>query len=81
MLVLTRRVGEEIVIDGQIRIRVVELSRSKVRIGVEAPHSTRVDRQEVHDRKKGNSPPSAIKNGDAGRLAIGANCPATGNPL
>ena len=51
MLVLTRRVGEEIVIDGNIRVTVTGVHGDKVRIGVTAPASVRVDRQEVHDRR------------------------------
>jgi carbon storage regulator len=37
MLVLTRRVGEEIVIDGNIRITVTAIHGERVRIGVTAP--------------------------------------------
>ena len=51
MLVLTRRIGEEIVIGGDIRVTVLEVHGNKVRIGVEAPKSVRVDRQEIHDRR------------------------------
>jgi Global regulator protein family len=36
MLVLTRRVGEEIVIAGEIRITVVSVRGDRVRIGIEA---------------------------------------------
>jgi len=50
MLVLTRRVGEEIVIDGAIRVTVVALKGENVRLGVTAPASVRVDRKEVHER-------------------------------
>jgi carbon storage regulator len=49
MLVLMRRVGEEIVIDGDIRITVTAIIGNKVRIGVTAPESVRVDRQEIHE--------------------------------
>jgi carbon storage regulator len=48
MLVLTRRVGEEIVIGGDIRITVTAIIGSKVRIGVTAPDFVRVDREEIH---------------------------------
>lgn len=48
MLVLTRKVGEEIVIDGHIRVTVVALKGGRVRIGVTAPPEVRVDREEVH---------------------------------
>jgi len=52
MLVLSRRLGEEIVIDDHIRLRVVEVRGERVRLGVCAPASVRVDRQEVHERRK-----------------------------
>ena len=51
MLVLTRQVGEEIVIDGNIRVRVVAVNGGKVRLGIVAPSSVKVDRKEVHDRR------------------------------
>ena len=51
MLVLTRRVGEEIVIDGGIRITVTGIQGDRVRIGVTAPESVRVDRREVQLRR------------------------------
>ena len=50
MLVLSRRVGEEIVIDGRIRVIVTSVRGDKVRVGIDAPQSVRVDRQEIHDR-------------------------------
>jgi carbon storage regulator len=51
MLVLTRRVGEEIVIDGDIRIKVVSVRGEKVRLGVVAPESVPVDREEIHQER------------------------------
>ncbi len=51
MLVFTRRVGESFVIDspaGLITVKVISLNH-KARIGIEAPSSVRVDRQEVHE--------------------------------
>jgi carbon storage regulator len=50
MLVLMRRVGETIVIDGGIRVTVVSVQGGKVRLGIEAPPEVRVDREEVHER-------------------------------
>jgi carbon storage regulator len=52
MLVLTRRVGEEIVIDGCIRVTVLDARHNKVRLGVSAPANVRVDRDEVHERRQ-----------------------------
>lgn len=47
MLVLTRKHGERIVIDGNITITVVEVRGDKVRIGIEAPKDVSVHREEV----------------------------------
>ena len=51
MLVLTRNVGEKIIIDGNIQITVVAVKGNKVRLGIEAPAYVRVDRQEIHERR------------------------------
>ena len=50
MLVLSRRVGEEIVIAGNVRVTVVSVEGGKVRLGVTAPASVPVHRKEVLDR-------------------------------
>ena len=52
MLVLTRRVGETILIDGAIRVMVVAVKGDNVRLGVTAPQSLLVDRSEVHERRR-----------------------------
>jgi carbon storage regulator len=51
MLVLTRRSGETIVIDGKIRITVTMVRKDRIRLGIAAPMSVRVDRDEVHERR------------------------------
>jgi carbon storage regulator len=51
MLVLTRRVGEEIVIGDNIRLTVVALKGDRVRLGIQAPHSVPVDRLEIRQRR------------------------------
>jgi len=50
MLVLTRKVGEEIIIDGSIRVTITAIDRQKVRIGITAPPEVRIDREEVFRR-------------------------------
>jgi carbon storage regulator len=50
MLVLTRRVGDGVVIDDHIRVTVLEIHRNKVRLGFTTPDAVRVLRGEVHDR-------------------------------
>jgi carbon storage regulator len=64
MLVLSRRVGEEIVINGNIRVAVVAVKGDRIRIGIDAPKNVEVDRSEVFARReefrkdpvKGNCP-------------------------
>lgn len=50
MLVLSRKIGEAIVIDGGIVIRVADAHGGRVRLAIDAPRATRVDREEVRDR-------------------------------
>lgn len=50
MLVLTRKAGETIVIDGGIRITISAIDSTRVKVGVEAPRNVRVDRGEVAER-------------------------------
>ena len=51
MLVLTRNIGEKIVIDDNIRVTIVGIKGGKVKLGIEAPDDVRVDREEVHQRR------------------------------
>lgn len=50
MLVLTRRQGESIVIGDGIKLTVVSVGPGRVKIGIEAPPSVRIDREEIHAR-------------------------------
>ena len=49
MLVLTRRSGESIIIGGEIRIRVLRASGSRVRLGIEAPADVRIIREKADE--------------------------------
>jgi carbon storage regulator len=48
MLVLTRKLGESISIDDDIKIVVVQIKGRQVRLGIEAPRDTRIHREEVY---------------------------------
>jgi carbon storage regulator len=52
MLVLSRRIGETIVVNGDIYLTVVAIAGGNVRLGISAPSSVMVDREEVVQRKK-----------------------------
>lgn len=47
MLVLTRRKQEAIVIDGTVKVKVLEIRRGSVKIGIEAPADVQVTREEI----------------------------------
>lgn len=52
MLVLTRKIGEGIIIGDNIKVTIVEMKGGGVRIGIDAPRDLKVHRQEVFDRIK-----------------------------
>ena len=49
MLVITRKVEERIIINDQISVVVLEMDGQRVRLGVEAPKSVSIYRQELYD--------------------------------
>jgi len=52
MLVLTRKVGEGIIIGDNITVKIIELKGGGIRLGIDAPRETKIYRQEVYDRIK-----------------------------
>ncbi|MBU0995483.1 MAG: carbon storage regulator CsrA [Proteobacteria bacterium] len=50
MLVLTRKTGEKIKIGENIYVSILEISKSGVRIGIEAPREVSILRHEVYER-------------------------------
>tara|TARA_B100001996_G_scaffold298022_1_gene238417 strand:- start:253 stop:462 length:210 start_codon:yes stop_codon:yes gene_type:complete len=50
MLILTRRVGESLRIGDDVSVTVLGIKGSQVRLGVNAPKSVPVHREEVYDR-------------------------------
>ncbi len=62
MLVLSRKLGEEVVIDQNIRVTVVAIHGNRVRLGITAPVSIPVRRGEVgpHDNPQGEPRPGGL---------------------
>lgn len=50
MLVLTRKVGEGIIIGDDIKLTIVEIKGGNIRLGIDAPRDKKIHRQEVYDR-------------------------------
>lgn len=59
MLILTRRPGETLMIGDDIQITVLGIKGNQVRIGIVAPKSTAVHREEIYNRIKRRDPMKA----------------------
>ena len=50
MLVLSRKLGEKIMIGTDIVVTIVKIDRNQIRLGIEAPHDVPVFREEIMPR-------------------------------
>ena len=50
MLILTRRVGETLMVGDQVTVTVLGVKGNQVRLGVNAPRDVAVDREEIYQR-------------------------------
>ncbi|MEY0147142.1 carbon storage regulator CsrA [Providencia rettgeri] len=50
MLILTRRVSEEVMIGDDIKIKILGVKGNQVRFGIEAPKDVAVHREEIYQR-------------------------------
>lgn len=87
MLILTRRVGDSVVIGEDVIVTVIEVDGRQVRIGIKAPKTVPVHREEIFERIKrgrsaGNAAPETVVAAEAttGLSRAGASStPAFGN--
>jgi carbon storage regulator len=78
LLILTRRVGESIVVGDDIVLTVFEVRGDAVRIGIQAPRSVRVNRKEIYEelqRANAQAVSSSDDAVDALRGALGTAAP------
>lgn len=69
MLVLSRRANESIVIGGEVVVTVLEVRGDQVRLGIDAPKSVTVHREEVHaEIQRANQAAAEVRSADLGRL-------------
>jgi carbon storage regulator len=47
MLVLTRRIGERVLIGDDVEVTILDIKGDSIRIGIDAPRSTRIQRAEI----------------------------------
>jgi carbon storage regulator len=60
MLILTRRVGETLVVGDDITVTIVGVRASQVRIGINAPKDVTVHRKEIYERIRGEQRPARV---------------------
>lgn len=69
MLVLSRRSNESIVIGGDVVVTILEIRGDQVRLGIDAPRSVTVHREEVHaEIQRANRSAAEVSSADLGRL-------------
>ncbi|HET6430869.1 carbon storage regulator CsrA [Dyella sp.] len=64
MLILTRRVGETLMIGDEVTVTVLGVKGNQVRIGINAPKNVAVHREEIYQRIKGENEPGDAVPGD-----------------
>ncbi len=64
MLILTRRVGESLIIADDVNVKVLGIKGNQVRIGIDAPKGIAVYREEIYQR---------IKDSEAAEASGGSN--------
>ncbi len=52
MLILTRRVGETLMVGDEVTVSVLGIKGNQVRIGINAPKEVSVHREEIYERIK-----------------------------
>lgn len=65
MLILTRRVGEAVMIGDEVTVTVLGVKGNQVRVGVNAPKSVSVHREEIYERIQ-REEKGAAESADAG---------------
>ena len=63
MLILTRRVGETVMIGDDVTVTVLGVKGNQVRIGVNAPKTVAVHREEIYERIRHEKQPAEGANG------------------
>lgn len=66
MLILTRKKGESIIIDGNIEVKIVECEDGKVKIGIDAPKNVEILRKELYNEIENENKSAINKNVNLG---------------
>jgi carbon storage regulator len=69
MLILTRRVGETVMIGDDVTITVLGVKGNQVRVGINAPKHVAVHREEIYERIKREQQPEDVAAADTPKTA------------
>ena len=64
MLILTRRVGEALMVGDKTKIVVLGVKGSQIRLGINAPKDVMVHREEIYDKIQNGDSPKGIKSAE-----------------
>jgi carbon storage regulator len=66
MLVLTRKIGEKVMIGDEVTVTILGLFGNHVRLGINAPKTVEIHREEIYVKIQGESSPA-----DTNSIAVG----------
>ena len=69
MLILTRRVGETVMVGDEVTVTVLGVKGNQVRVGINAPKSVAVHREEIYERIKREQQDQSTESGSSTQVA------------
>lgn len=81
MLILSRKIGESIVIDGRIHVTVMRVEGEVVKLGIAAPSEVPVHRKEVYEEIQRSNQQALTKQSTTLPKFVGKLSPKPGTPV
>jgi len=72
LLILTRRIGETLMIGDEITVTVLGVKGNQVRVGVHAPKNVAVHREEIYERIQKETEPKTANSKTGAQTPVGA---------
>lgn len=61
MLILTRRLGETVVVGNDVSVTIIGVRGRQIRLGIRAPKNVAVQRKEIYERIRGGQHPARLR--------------------
>lgn len=55
MLILSRKIGESVIVNGNIKVLILNVSGAQVKVGIEAPPDVTIHREEIQEKINGHT--------------------------